>query len=156
MKVVRSSKEKLVVELSRREKLLLLKLLEAYPLVPSSYQKLSRGGKLKDREADQRLLDEAMAENRQENKEQLQAFLDDPNTFEQVPTGCRLHLGQSDLEWLLQILNDIRVGSWIALGSPEEKPAKMDSKTAPQFWVMEIAGFLEAALLDAWKGDAGF
>ena len=36
-------------------------------------------------------------------------------------TGCRLSLSQADLEWLLQILNDIRVGSWVILGSPEEK-----------------------------------
>jgi hypothetical protein len=156
VKVVRSSKENLVVELNRREQLLLLKLLEAYPLVPSSYQQLSRRGELKDQQANQRLLDEAMAENRKENREHLQAFLKDPDTFEQGQNGCCMHLSQGDLDWLLQILNDIRVGSWIALGSPEEKPLKMNPETAPQYWVMEIAGFLEAALLNAWEADAGF
>jgi hypothetical protein len=102
------------LELGKREKLLLLKILEAYPLVPSSYRKLSRGGELKDRQGNQRLLDEAMAEHREENRKQLQSFLEDPKSFEQGLNGCRMHLGQSDLEWLLQILNDIRVGSWIA------------------------------------------
>lgn len=141
------------MELSKREKLLLLKILELYPLVPSSYQRLSRTGGVKELEDHQRLLDDAMVEQRTENKARLRQFLEDPETFEQNSHGCRMHLGQTDMEWLLQILNDIRVGSWIALGSPEEKPSAFNPETAPQFWAMEIAGFLQASLLDAWESD---
>jgi hypothetical protein len=155
VKIIRSSTEKLVVELGKREKLLLLNILDLYPLVPSSYQQLSRAGGVKDTEGSQRLLDEALSEQRADNKRRLRQFLGDPTTFEQGQSGCRMHLSQSDLEWLLQILNDIRVGSWIALGSPEKKVSGLNSKTAPQFWAMEIAGFLEASLLDAWDGDTG-
>ena len=155
MKVIRSSKEKLVVQLSRQEKLLLIKILDLYPLVPSSYQKLSRAGEAKDREGNQRLLDEALAEQRDVNKRRLRQFLEDPRTFEQGQGACRMHLGQGDLEWLLQILNDVRVGSWIALGSPQAKPPRMNHETTPQFWVMEIAGFLEASLVNAWDDEGG-
>jgi len=155
VKVTRCSKEKLVVELGRREKVLLIKVLELYPLVPSSYQQLSRAGGVKDKEASQRLLDEALAEQREDNKRRLRQFLEDPKTFEQGESDCRMYLDQSDLEWLLQILNDVRVGSWITLGSPEIKPSMLNTKTASQFWVMEIAGFLEASLLNACEGDAG-
>jgi hypothetical protein len=155
VKVIRCSKEKLAVELGKREKLLLIKILELYPLVPSSYQRLSRAGGVKEKEANQRLLDEALAEHREENKRCLREFLENPKTFEQSKIGYRMCLDQSDLEWLLQILNDVRVGSWIALGSPEMKPSMLHSKGAAQYWVMEIAGFLEASLLNACDGDAG-
>jgi hypothetical protein len=155
VKVIRSSKEKLAVQLSRQEKLLLIKILDLYPLVPSSYQKLSRAGEAKDREGNQRLLDEALAEQRDVNKRRLRQFLEDPRTFEQSQGTCRMHLGQGDLEWLLQVLNDVRVGSWIALGSPDAKPPMLNPETTPQFWVMEIAGFLEASLVNAWDYDGG-
>ncbi len=155
MKVIRSSKEKLVLQLSREEKLLLIKILDLYPLVPSSYQQLSRASETKDREGSQRLLDEALAEQRDVNKRRLRQFLEDPRTFERSQGACRMHLSQGDLEWLLQVLNDVRVGSWIALGSPEAKPPMLSHEATPQFWVMEIAGFLEASLVNAWDSEGG-
>ncbi len=79
----------------------------------------------------------------------LQALLADPQRFEDLETGCRLSLGQADLEWLLQILNDIRVGNWILLGSPEERREVLNAKTAPHLWAMEMAGWFEMSLLEA-------
>ena len=153
MRIIRTSNEETVLELAKREKLLLIKILELYPLIPPSYQQLSRTRAAKDLEEHQRLLDEALMEQRTENKQRLRQFLEDPKTFEHISSGCRIHLGQTDMEWLLQILNDIRVGSWIALGSPEEKPLGLNLETAPHFWAMEIAGFLQASLLNAWESD---
>jgi len=150
VKVIRASKDKVVMALSKREKSLLLKILELYPRVPSSYQQLSRTSVSKDLEDHQQLLDEALLEQRTENKQRLARFLGNPLTFEQNSQGCCLHLCQTDMEWLLQILNDVRVGSWIALGSPEEKLPALNPETAPDFWAMEIAGFLEVSLLNAW------
>ncbi len=141
------------MELSKREKSLLLKILELYPLVPSSYQQLSRTGSARDLEDHQRLLDEALLEQRAENKQRLAQFLGNPRTFESNSKGCCIHLRQTDMEWLLQVLNDVRVGSWIALGSPEEKPSVLNPETAPGFWAMEIAGFLEVSLLNAWDSE---
>ena len=138
------------MELGKREKSLLFKILELYPLVPSSYQQLSRTGASNDLEDHQRLLDEALLEQRAENKQRLAQFLGNPRTFEQDSKGCCMHLHHNDMEWLLQILNDVRVGSWIALGSPEEKTSVLNPETAPDLWAMEIAGFLEASLLNAW------
>ena len=60
------------------------------------------------------------------------------------------------MEWLLQALNDIRVGSWLALGSPDgpvEILAALTDKTAPDFWAMEISGHFQAVLLAAVRGN---
>ena len=110
---------------------------------------LSKSGRLPDREANQRLLDEALAEQRAENKKQLQALLADPRRFEHTETGARLSLSPAEVEWLLQVLNDIRVGSWVILGSPEEKPAELNAANAPHFLAMEMAGYFQMQLLEA-------
>jgi len=57
----------------------------------------------------------------------------------------------AEIEWLLQILNDVRVGSWLSLGSPDEELelSLLNAKTAPHFWTMQLAGEFEMRLLKA-------
>ena len=57
----------------------------------------------------------------------------------------------SELEWLLQILNDVRVGSWIILGSPEQAMEfkLLNEKTAADFWAMEMSGQFQMNFLAA-------
>jgi hypothetical protein len=97
----------------------------------------------------QRLLEEAVAEQRAANKKQLQTLLTDPRRFADTETGCRMTLSPADMEWLLQVLNDIRIGSWVRLGSPEERLEKLTLKTAPHFWAMEMSGYFQSRLLEA-------
>jgi len=55
----------------------------------------------------------------------------------------------------LQALNDVRVGSWIALGSPdlEERPQlAINEKTARHIWTMELAGEFEMFFLSTVDG----
>ena len=87
MKLIRRSKARLVFHLGQREGSLLLQVLKLYPRMPSAHQKLSKAGRLPDPEANQRLLDEALAEQRAENRKQLQALLADPRRFAQTETG---------------------------------------------------------------------
>ena len=100
------------------------------------------------------MLEEALAEQRAENRKQIQAWLNDSNRFEESDTGFRLSLSAAQVEWLLQILNDVRVGSWVILGSPE--PARelslINEKTAPHFWAMDAAGLFQVHLLEALEG----
>lgn len=137
--------------LSKREKLLLLAVLDRYPLIPSRHQPLSKSAASAESETDQRLLDEALAEHRQENKRRLQTWLENEQRFTKTDSGWHLLLNRSEIEWLLQVLNDIRVGSWIILGSPEKDlwDFTLNEKTAPLGWTMEMAGWFEAALLEA-------
>jgi hypothetical protein len=82
-------------------------------------------------------------------------MLKQPERFQEIESGFRFALSAPEIEWLLQVLNDVRVGSWIGLGSPDtEKGGKipLTEETAPLLWVMEMAGSFEMVLLDALSG----
>ncbi|MCX6925565.1 MAG: hypothetical protein NT154_20505 [Verrucomicrobia bacterium] len=149
MKLVQATKTRLVFHLGQREKRSLVQMLKLYPRVPSSHHVLSKSGRLPSAEANQQLLDEALAEQRADNKKQLQALLADPKRFADTETGGRLSLTRVQVEWLLQVLNDIRVGSWVILGSPEKAPKELTPANAPHFLAMEMAGHLQMQLLEA-------
>ena len=153
MKLIRRSDKRLVLQLGLREGNLLLQVLKRYPRVPSAHQPISKAGLRRHQEENQRLLDEALAEQRADCKKQLQALLDDPRRFQKEDRGYRLCLSPADTEWFMQILNDIRVGSWIILGSPEERRGALSAKTAADFWAMELAGAFQMELLSALEGD---
>jgi len=150
VKVTRA-KDLYVLQLGKRENHLLLELLKLYPRIPPAHHRLSKTAKTPDQESNQRLLDEALADQRAQNKRNLETLLKDPKRMQATNTGCRLLLSAADLEWVLQILNDIRVGSWIMLGSPEAKIGieLLNDETAPHFWAMEMSGFFQMYLLEA-------
>jgi hypothetical protein len=148
MKLVRSTKTGLVFGLSSREEQMLLRLLKLYPCVPVAHHVLSKAGRLPGAEANQQLLDEALAEQRAQNKIQLQTLLADPRRLEHTESGARLSLSPAEAEW-----NDIRVGSWILLGSPDGKPLELTPAKAPHFVAMERAGYFQMQLLEALERE---
>jgi len=151
VKLIRANKDRLLFHLAKGEKVLLFQLLKLYPRIPPAHQPLSKSGRLPDQAASQRLLEESLAEQRAENKKQLEALLADPSRLTEDETGWRLSLASTELEWLLQVLNDIRVGSWVILGSPEEWLAVVNTKTAPHLWAMEMAGAFQMEFLETLK-----
>jgi hypothetical protein len=158
MKLIRSDRNRLVYQLSNRDKQWLLKVLDRYPLIPPARQPLSQSADLRDPEASQRLLDEALAEQRAQNRRRLQKLLQDSRRLKQVQSGWHLVLSPGDREWLLQILNDVRVGSWILLGSPENDLSNFEwnDRTAPHAVAMEMAGLFQMRLLEeSPAADAG-
>ncbi|HOX56973.1 MAG TPA: hypothetical protein P5205_21120 [Candidatus Paceibacterota bacterium] len=153
MKLVRHSRTRLLFHLGHRETGLLLQILKLYPRVPPAHHQLTKSGRLPDRKENQQLLDEALAEQRAENKKLLLAMLADSRRFARTEAGSRLLLAQAEVEWLLQVLNDIRVGSWVLLGSPEDKIPKMNEITAQNIMAMEMAGHFQSQLLEALHGE---
>jgi hypothetical protein len=149
VKRLKASSEKLVFHLVPWEKQLLLKVLQEYPCIPPAHQRLSKSSATPEPKVSQELLDEALAEQRSENRRNLQTLLKDPHRFEKDEHGWRLALGRPEAEWLLQILNDVRVGSWLRLGSPEQLSDALTEDNAPDFWTMEMAGVFQAHLLEA-------
>jgi len=141
--------DKFVCQLGKREKNLLFDLLKLYPCIPAARPGATKAAALP--ETSQRLLEEALAEQRTTNKLQIQKWLADPHRFEETETSWRFSLSGPEIEWLLQILNDVRVGSWLSLGSPDEKLelSLLNAKTAPHFWTMQLAGEFEMRLLKA-------
>jgi hypothetical protein len=127
-----------------------LEVLKLYPLVPPAHYRISDSTTKPGAESNQQLLNESLAEHRAENKKQLEVMLDSPNRFQEESNGWLLRLSPTELEWLLQVLNDIRVGSWLQLGSPDEKKGKrlrLSLHNARYLWAMELAGHFQAALL---------
>jgi hypothetical protein len=155
MKALGTENGKQLFHLSKRELALLLALLKRYPLVPPAYQRLSKSAQAKH-ESDQRLLEEALAERRQENKRQIENLLKNRAVLSETQGGWRLALSPSEMEWVLQVLNDIRVGSWILLGAPPDNLWNFDlnEANAPQAWAMEVAGRFELHLLAALGPDS--
>jgi len=160
VRLLRASKGNYQFHLGEREKHVFCEVLGLYPCIPPAHQPLSKNGKLPDGEVNQQLLDEALTEQRAENQKLLQTFVSDPLRLvaikKQNDDGFRLTLSPAELEWLLQILNDIRVGSWLKLGSPEEPRLVLNAATMPHVWAMEASGHFQMQLLAAVeKRDAG-
>ena len=153
MRVTRSS-DKFVFHLGKRETHLLMDLLKLYPQVPSAHHRLSKSKSLPDPETNQRLLDDALVEHRAESSKQLQALLADPRRSKTTDSGHRLSFSEAELEWFLQVLNDIRVGSWVRLGCPEPKLdlTAFSPENAPHYWAMEMAGHFQMQLIEALEG----
>jgi hypothetical protein len=150
MKLLRSNQRGYVFHLAKREKHLLLETLQLYPLVPASHHRLAKNADSPEDEERQRLLEEALAEHRRENRRQLQAMLNESQRFQETEAGFQLNLSAPQIEWLLQVLNDIRVGSWLALGEPEQGEEPQPNKNnAHCFLALEFCGLFESALLAA-------
>jgi len=152
VKLLKAGAQRLTFSISRQEKQLLFRVLEFYPLIPETHHRLSR---TEDRPDDQKLLEEALAHQRAQLKQQVAAWKKArAGLCRKNPRG-RLALKPAEVNWLLQVLNDIRVGSWLALDSPDgpaEIIAALNEKTARHFWLMEAAGGFQTVLLMATNG----
>jgi hypothetical protein len=147
--------ERLVIfQIDTREEALLLALLRLYPMLENSHHRLSKDPKTAG-SAEQRLLEESMAQQRVAHRRKLdELFLAPRRFFKDTPGERRLVLAGDQFEWLLQVLNDIRVGSWVRLGCPDlEKsgPLELTRANARSLQAMHLSGQFQSALLEAVK-----
>lgn len=152
MKLIRTKREKLAFEISLPEKRLLFEVLKLYPLISATHHRLSKTARSAQHDENQRLLEESLAAQREENRKNVRTMLDEPGRFQAAASGFQLTLSGPEIEWLLQVLNDVRVGSWIALGSPDPEQGKkivFNEKILPHFRMMELAGAFQMVFLDA-------
>jgi hypothetical protein len=155
MRFLRTDARGLVFTLRKREHAVLLAVLARYPCLPAGHQRLSRTMTGESAADNQSLLDEALAAQRAENQGRLAAFLAEPGRFAELKQSWHLTLTPTDADWLLQVLNDVRVGCWVRLGSPDFEAGvrvKLNEETAPDFWTMEAAAQFEHHLLEALGG----
>jgi len=148
VKIVRAG-ESFQCHLRKGEWTLLSDILKLYPCISTG----PHSGAAGKADSSHSLLEESLSEQRVENKQRLLTFLADRSRFESTDKSWHFSITIAELEWLLQILNDVRVGSWILLGSPDEKLGLevLDETTAPHFWAMEMAGHFEMQILFALK-----
>jgi hypothetical protein len=159
MKFIRPKKsarqgDSFVFSMTLGEKELLLTTLKMYPMLDSKYHRLSRDPKATTK-AEQEWLVEAMEQQQQEHKKRLEQLLADNQRFFRDDSGTlALTLTSEQMEWMLRVLNEIRVGSWARLGCPDPdavRPAKMGAGQAHFAASMELSGYFQSILLEAFS-----
>ena len=134
--------------LDQNEADILLGMIKQFPFNELEPAQISRLGQDDQAAERQKLLAELLAEHRKELR-QLGLGLLAADKWEQRENGCRLTLDAGARETLLQVLNDIRVGCWHALGEPELEDFRPAAKRELwQYNLMEVAGYFEANLLE--------
>ena len=136
---------------------LLHSLLKQFPFTETNPAQISRtetDARTLERE---KLLKESLADHRRELKKSARRLL----ALEKVRPWKKGHLWSltpDEREVFLQIMNDIRVGCWHALGRPEELDPDPDAKLSPQefAWrsLMHVAGYFEHYLILADDPEA--
>ena len=158
MKLTKRAEAEFAFELSAMEKHFFCDLLTLYPLIPPTHHR--QRAKLSSPESggpEPALIEEALREQREQNRAQVQAMLQEKGRIRKVGGGYSVALARPQVEWLLQVLNDIRVGSWLRLGEPDELRGKMpvlNEQNSYYLWVMDLAACFEAALLEALNDPA--
>lgn len=150
MKLLRTSKDRFVFHVGKRERQLLFETLQLYPLVPAAHHRIAQPDQFPNSRELQEMLEEALAENRRENRKQVVAMLTEPDRFREKAHGFELILTRPQIEWLLQVLNDVRVGSWLALGEPEpDAEPELNEQNARYLLALEVCGMFQSMLLAA-------
>ena len=101
----------------------------------------------------QELLRHSLDEHREELRSRMHTWLGGPSEVAETGPGL-LKINREGIEGLLQVLNDLRVGHWILLGSPEAgKPPALppDFEQMRCMAVMDLCGVWQIALIEALK-----
>lgn len=146
MKRISATDKAITFEFEPRERDAMVHVLRLYPIVPADHHAAS-----KDAEQ-QRVIAEALAEHRAGNKRAVATWLAAPERFAPHKSRVRFTLKREDIEWFLQVINDVRVGNWLMLGSPELqdiKPNTLSAENLPRWFAMELAGYFQMSVLEA-------
>ena len=152
MKLIKRDESHYVFLIGKREREMLFSLLRRYPVIIGGHFRTRHPPKSDEGKKNQQLLEESLAEQQRENRKQVEAMLNEKGRFKENDLGYTFRLNESEVEWMLQVLNDIRVGSWIQLGEPDpDAGAKLPltEENMQLTWGMEIAGLFQHALLEA-------
>jgi len=132
-------------------------LLRRYPVMIAAHYRARHPARTPEAKKNQELLEDALAEQQNENRRNLEVLLKEPGRFTEHALGFVFKLSYPEVEWLFQVLNDIRVGSWIQLGEPDPDkapPAQATEENVQLAWALEMAGLFEHVLLEAINAPA--
>lgn len=155
MKFLRATDHDRVYALQPAELQMLLVVLSSFPLSQRGHT-LSQFADTQEITDAQKLLDEALQEQRTHRRTELEGWLKAPDRFRQHEGQLEWRIEDSRREWLLQILNDVRVGAWSELGSPgslEDVHRQTPEGNLRHVALMDMAGMFQMALLD--QDEAG-
>lgn len=152
MKLIKREETHYTFLIGKREREMLFSLLRRYPVVIAGHFRTRHPAKTDDSKTNQQLLEEALADQQKENRKQLEVMLTQNGRFSENDLGFTFRLNSSELEWLLQVLNDIRLGSWVQLGEPNpdsRAQVPLTEQNMQLAWSMEMAGLFQHSLLEA-------
>ena len=152
MRLVETKDGLYVFHVAKRERALLTHVLKLFPVSNGPIGPLSKSGdeaKLAEHEL---ALAEALAEQRTEHKRLMDAFLGEQGRFAEVKGGFHVRLTTVQFDWLLRVLNEVRVGLWVKLGRPEELAPLAMAGQLDSVVAMEICAFFQSRLLEAVGG----
>ena len=136
-------------QLNQQEAEILLGLVKQFPCTGMDPVQLSKTDEHPQAAEREQLLAESLAQHRQALKA-LAVNLLGKDKWRKSGTGRLLTLNSEAREILLQILNDIRVGCWRALGEPEPLEEPITSRKQFAYHrMMDLAGYFEMKLLAA-------
>lgn len=152
MKFLKFARKRYYFELAPKEKLLLFQLLKNYPAIPQGYHKSSLKAGLEELASTEELLNEALDEQRTQHRQAVEKLLDAKNRFKRTKDGYTFSVEAGEIERLLQVLNDIRVGCWLVLGQPENldvNPDELKEEHFPLYIMMDACSFFQMAFIRA-------
>lgn len=150
MKLVSHQDDSFTFLIGKRERDMLVAVLLRYPVLSSNH--FSKRQPTGEAAPDQVLLQEALSEQQKESRKNLEHWLRKEGRFQETDLGCTFQLTGGELEWMLQVLNDVRVGSWVLLGEPDSKspePPELTEENMQRMWALEVAGLFQHHLLQA-------
>ncbi len=149
MKLLKSDAEALTFELDRRERELMVFLLRRYPVLDPAWHQIASPGDRAALAAEQEMLTESMTAEQVENRGRVEKFIESRLDIDrQAP----VRITRVEAEWLLRVINDVRVGCWVRLGAPDESamhtPA-LAARSVTDYTAMELGGLVQSILLAA-------
>jgi hypothetical protein len=152
VKFIKLERGRYCFEIAEKQKALLFTVLRLYPATSPGRQQLSKSGAGGDA---QELLETALAEERSANIKAVAAMIESNSRFRKTESGWQFSLSAAQIECLLKVLNDVRIGCWVAMGSPDGQDeilaalSKDKLRNSPRLWAMEMCGHFEMVLLKA-------
>jgi hypothetical protein len=131
-----------------------VRLLRLFPVLAPDYQPLSKSADPGETEADQKLLEEALRSQKAGLRSEVERLLQDGERLRKTAEGWVLALEGPQLEWFLQVVNEIRVGSWRHLGSPDHLRRlriEINETTLHHLWAMGMCDRIQSAVLEALR-----
>ncbi len=154
MRIITSKDGTVSLRFVKRELGALRQLLSMYPCVPAHHHRDAR--KQTDTKAglenSQELLEEALTAHRAQSQELVERWLDNPDRVRRRASGWQIDLTSAELEILLQLLNDVRVGNWVCLGCPEDDFVDCRDEDIIHLWAMDMAGRFQMQILSGIEG----
>ncbi len=150
MKLIEAKDGLYVFRFTKRDRLLLTHVLKQFPIGGGPVAPMSKSGDPEQWAESERLLAESVAEHVTENVRMRDLFLGEQGRFvEDGKSHFRLRLTSAQLDWMLRVLNEVRVGLWRKLGQPAELAPLALAGQLDEVVTMELCALFQTRLLTA-------